>query len=302
MDYRRFRRDRSAEPDRDRTQPGALARLSPVLLGSGRAASTARRSTSSARHSPGRDITHNFMGSSPSSIITPWAQISMSRPGTATRSGFLEQFWLLSAEKQRLFARQGDPDFAAFHHDLYRGRRPGPLVGDGTAARPGELGALQPRAAARHGPALDAGRPLPMAPRRCAISAGGRRRLRRNRCTRGCCGPTAPAAPALAEARQVAARTGRRAGVAPVQAPVALIFDYAADWAWKVQPHGRGLSYFCAGVRPLQGAAAGRVCRWISCRSTTRDFTGYRAIFAPGLMHMPDALKAALGRMRQPRW
>ena len=34
--------------------------------------------------------------------------------------GFLEDRVGASAEEQRHFARQGDPDFQAFHHDLYR--------------------------------------------------------------------------------------------------------------------------------------------------------------------------------------
>ena len=34
--------------------------------------------------------------------------------------GFLEDRVIASSEFKQAFARQGDPDFQAFHHDLYR--------------------------------------------------------------------------------------------------------------------------------------------------------------------------------------
>ena len=34
--------------------------------------------------------------------------------------GFLEDRVTTSEDKKRKFSRQGDPDFQAFHHDLYR--------------------------------------------------------------------------------------------------------------------------------------------------------------------------------------
>ena len=48
------------------------------------------------------------------------------------------------------------------------------------------------------------------------------------------------------EAAEVRARTGRDGpkGVEVAQAPVALVFDYAAAWAWAVQPQGQGCDYF----------------------------------------------------------
>ena len=60
----------------------------------------------------------------------------------------------------------------------------------------------------------------------------------------GFCGPTARPRPGLDEARQVAREIADAPDVAQHRAPVALLFDYDADFAWKVQPHGSGLSYF----------------------------------------------------------
>ena len=77
------------------------------------------------------------------------------------------------------------------------------------------------------------------------------------------------------------------------QAPVALIFDYSADWAWKVQPHGRGLTYFALVLDHYRALRRAGLSVDILPPST-RDFTGYRAVFAPGLMHMDEGLKTAL--------
>ena len=81
--------------------------------------------------------------------------------------------------------------------------------------------------------------------------------------------------------------------VSSIQAPVALLFDYDADFVWAAQPHGAGLSYF------------GLVFDWYrSLRklglsidilpATDRDFEGYQLIVVPGMIHMPADLKNAL--------
>ncbi|MEO0871074.1 MAG: beta-galactosidase, partial [Pseudomonadota bacterium] len=71
-------------------------------------------------HSPGRDITHNMMG-----FFTEFDHHALGRDlDVATWDsyplGFLEQFWFSSDDKSA-YLRQGHPDIAAFHHDLYRG-------------------------------------------------------------------------------------------------------------------------------------------------------------------------------------
>lgn len=71
-------------------------------------------------HSPGRDVTHNFMG-----FFTQFDHHAVARDldlvsWDSYPLGFLEQFWFPEGDKIR-YARQGHPDIAAFHHDLYRG-------------------------------------------------------------------------------------------------------------------------------------------------------------------------------------
>jgi beta-galactosidase len=72
------------------------------------------------KHSPGRDITHNFMG-----FFTEFDHHDLSQDlDVATWDsyplGFTQDFFLTAQEK-RHYARTGHPDIPAFHHDLYRG-------------------------------------------------------------------------------------------------------------------------------------------------------------------------------------
>ena len=70
--------------------------------------------------SPGRPVSHNFMG-----FFTEFNHHEVARGlDIATWDsyplGFTQNFFLTAAEKVR-WARTGHPDIAAFHHDLYRG-------------------------------------------------------------------------------------------------------------------------------------------------------------------------------------
>ncbi|MCY1126894.1 beta-galactosidase [Frigidibacter sp. RF13] len=206
--------------------------------------------------------------------------------------GFLEDRVGASAEDQRHFARQGDPDFQAFHHDLYRAvgrgrwwvmeQQPGPVnwAPYNPAPLPGMVRLWTWEAFAHGAEAVCyfRWRQAPFAQEQ--MHAGLLR-------------PDSAEAPGLAEARAVAGELAEAPEVSQARAPVALIFDYAADWAWTVQPHGRGLSYFdllFAHYRALRRAGLSVDI----LPPEGRDFSGYRAIFAPGMMHMPEALKEAL--------
>jgi beta-galactosidase len=105
--------------------------------------------------------------------------------------------------------------------------------------------------------------------------------------------PDGAEAQGLIEARQVAAELVEAPEVAPARAPVALIFDYDADWAWTVQPHGAGLSYFEL-VFDMYRALRRAGLSVDVLPPDPRGIEGYPLIAAPGLMHMPEALKAQL--------
>ena len=69
---------------------------------------------------PGRDVTHNAMG-----FFTDYDHHALGRDldvigWDSFPLGVLEQFYF-SDDDRRRYARQGHPDIATFHHDLFRG-------------------------------------------------------------------------------------------------------------------------------------------------------------------------------------
>ena len=206
--------------------------------------------------------------------------------------GFLEDRVGASAADQRHFVRQGDPDFQAFHHDLYRAvgrgrwwvmeQQPGPVnwAPYNPAPLPGMVRLWTWEAFAHGAEAVCyfRWRQAPFAQEQ--MHAGLLR-------------PDDADAPGLAEVAQVARELAAAPDVTPARAPVALIFDYAADWAWTVQPHGKGLSYFSLVFDHYRALRRAGLSVDI-LPPTARNFAVYRAVFAPGLMHMTDDLKSAL--------
>jgi beta-galactosidase len=78
----------------------------------------------------------------------------------------------------------------------------------------------------------------------------------------------------------------------PVQAPVAVVFDYASAWAWAVQPQGRDFDFFrlCfAAYRALRRAGLSIDV----LPPDVADLSGYKVVLAPGLLRLSDPLRAA---------
>ena len=206
--------------------------------------------------------------------------------------GFLEDRVGADADRQRKYAQQGDPDFQAFHHDLYRAvgkgrwwvmeQQPGPVnwAPYNPAPLPGMVRLWSWEAFAHGAEAVCyfRWRQAPMAQEQ--MHAGMLR-------------PDSVDAPAAEEARVVAAELADAPEVSTGQARVGLIFDYDADAAWAVQPHGAGLSYFGV-VFDCYRALRSLGLSVDILRPETVDFSGYQLVLAPGQMHMPEALKAAL--------
>jgi len=206
--------------------------------------------------------------------------------------GFLENVVGAEDAHKRRYNRQGDPDFQAFHHDLYRAvgrgrwwvmeQQPGPVnwAPYNPAPLPGMVRLWSWEAFAHGAEAVCyfRWRQAPFAQEQ--MHAGLLR-------------PDSAEAPAMKEARQVAAEIAKAPEVQPVQAPAALIFDYESDWAWTVQPHGAGLSCFglvldCYRALRRAGLSVDII------RAEAAALAGYKAIFAPGLMILHEDLKAAL--------
>lgn len=210
--------------------------------------------------------------------------------------GFLEDRVGADAAHQKAFARQGDPDFQAFHHDLYRAvgkgrwwvmeQQPGPV--NWAPYNPAPLDGmvrLWSWEAFAHGAEAVCyfrWRQAPMAQEQ--MHAGLLR-------------PDSEEAQAMNDVRQMRDELKDAIEVQPAQARVGLIFDYDADAAWAVQPHGAGLSYF--GLVFDAYKALRKLGHSIDIlRPETRDFKGYDLILAPGLMHMPETLKQALSQQK----
>jgi beta-galactosidase len=191
------------------------------------------------RHSPGRDITHNFMG-----FYTEFDHFAVGRDlDVATWDsyplGFLEQFWFSPEDKAR-YLRQGHPDIAAFHHDLYRGcgqgrwwvmeQQPGPVnwAGFNPAPLPGMVRAWTWEAFA-HGAEVVSYFRWRQAPFAQEQMHAGLNRPDRTEDTGG------------REARQVSADLARVGDPGPRgPSPVALVFSYEGDWVTGIQPQGQG--------------------------------------------------------------
>ncbi|MFN4170261.1 MAG: beta-galactosidase, partial [Pseudorhodobacter sp.] len=208
--------------------------------------------------------------------------------------GFLADRLEVSDAHRRRFARQGDPDFQAFHHDLYRAvgrgrwwvmeQQPGPVNWAPSNPDPldgmARLWAWEAFAHGAEAVCYFRWRQAPFAQEQ--MHAGMLR-------------PDDAPAPAYHAAAEVARELAALPDVEPCAAPVALVFDYASAWAWAVQPQGREFDYFrlvfalYKGLRRL-GLSVDVI------PPDTADLSRWKLVLAPGLAVMPPALLEALGR------
>jgi len=207
--------------------------------------------------------------------------------------GFLsDRLEATDAHKAR-YLRQGDPDMQAFHHDLYRGvgcgrwwvmeQQPGPVnwAPWNPAPLPGMV-RLWTLEAFAHGAEVVSYFRWRQAPFGQEQMHAGLLRT-----------DSAPA-PGLAEAAEVAKEIATMPQVGTGQAPVAIVFDYASAWTWETQPQGRDFDYFrlCFSVyRALRRAGLSVDI----LPPDTSDLSRWKAVFAPGLATISEALLDALG-------
>jgi beta-galactosidase len=247
-------------------------------------------------HSPGRDITHNFMG-----FFTEFDHHDVGRDiDVATWDsyplGFLEQFWF-SREEKAAYLRQGHPDIAAFHHDLYRGcsggrwgvmeQQPGPVnwARFNPAPLPGMV-MLWTLEAAAHGAEFTSyfrWRQAPFAQEQ--MHAG---LLRPD-------SSEAEAAPEVRAAAEVLAAIGPQ--VAP-RAPVALVFSYEAAWVIGIQPQGASFRYLEL-VFEWYSALRARGLD-VDIVAPGADLAGYRMVLVPTLPIVPEGFAEKLAGFAGP--
>ncbi|WP_323772458.1 beta-galactosidase [Antarctobacter sp.] len=299
MDYASF--DQIDLPNLTVTEPNPAHTLAFRRFSSDQVVAFNRLQADIIRTHSGAPLSHNYMGR-----ITDFDHFKVGADlDIATWDsyplGFLEDRVGADAARQRAFARQGDPDFQAFHHDLYR------AVGacaNGGQDRPARWWVMEQQPGpvnwAPYNPA-----PLPGMVRLWtweAFAHGAeavcyfrwrQAPLAQEQMHSGLLRPDSVDAPGLDEAREVFAELKDAPDVPEGRAAVALIFDYDADFAWATQPHGEGLSYFGLVFDTYRAMRSLGLSIDILPPDTV-DFSGYRVIAAPGLMHMSDALKSAL--------
>jgi beta-galactosidase len=202
--------------------------------------------------------------------------------------GFLSDRLEADEAHKRRFLRQGDPDFQAFHHDLYRAvgrgrwwimeQQPGPVnwAPYNPAPLPGMV-RLWAWEAFAHGAEAVCYFRWRQAPFGQEQMHAGLLRADGN------------PAPGLAEVREVAAELATQPDVEPSPAHVAIIFDYASQWAWETQPQGADFDYFrlvFLAYRALRRAGFSIDI----LPPETPDLNGYKLVFAPGIATLGASL------------
>lgn len=246
--------------------------------------------------SPGRDIVHNFMG-----FFTQFDHHAVSRDlDVATWDsypiGFLESFWFDREAKLR-YARQGHPDIAAFHHDLYRGcgngrmwvmeQQPGPVnwAAHNPAPLPGMV-RLWTLEAAAHGAELVSYFRWRQAPFGQEMHHAGLLR------------PDSVDAAGAHEARAAADDLATLGDLGPPPKSVALLFSYEAAWLFETQPQGRSFRYlelvfaFYSALR--------RLGLDVDILASDATLDGYAMVVVPSLPILDDALVTRLATLDVP--
>ncbi len=247
--------------------------------------------------SPGRDVMHNYMG-----FFTQFDHHAVGRDldvagWDSYPLGFLEQFWFGEADKAA-YLRQGHPDIAAFHHDLYRGtaaggrwcvleQQPGPV--NWARFNPAPLDGmvrLWTLEAMAHGAELTSYFRWRQAP------------FAQEQMHAGLLRPDRVDAPAAAEVRAAAADIAAIGPVTTAQAPAALLFDYSSDWVTDTQPQGKGFSALRIAFDYY--SALRRHGLDVDMIHPDAPLDGYRMIVIPCLPIVPDGLADRLAAQNVP--
>jgi len=252
-----------------------------------------RQANAVRRHSPGRDVLHDFMGFSTGFDHFALAADLDLAAWNSYPLGFLARHGGGGDNAREKYLRIGDPDHAAFHHDLYRAcgrgrfciteQQPGPV--NWAAYNPLPLpGAVRfwTWEAFAHGAEMVSyfrWRQMPRAQEQ--MHAGLLR-------------PDDRPAPGAAEVAQVArelAALPESAFAPAAPAEVALVFDYQSCWMRDALPHGDApaLATCLAFYAALRRAGVD-----VDITPPHADFTARRLVVAPLLLAPPEDFAARL--------
>ncbi len=247
-------------------------------------------------YSPGTPITHNFMG-----FFTEFDHHQVGRDiDVATWDsyplGFLEQFWF-SREEKAAYLRQGHPDIAAFHHDLYRGcaggrwgvmeQQPGPVnwARFNPAPLPGMV-ALWTLEAAAHGAELTSYFRWRQAP------------FAQEQMHAGLLRPDSSEAEAAAEVRVAARVLGEIGPQAIATAQAALVFSYEAAWVTGIQPQGASFRYLELVFETYGALRAGGLD--VDIVAPEADLSRYAMVVVPTMPILPQGFAQKLAALTCP--
>ncbi|WP_439102875.1 beta-galactosidase [Congregibacter sp.] len=235
-----------------------------------------------------RWVTHNFMGNfidfdhfdvGKDLDVATWDSYPL---------GFLDQGWFSEEEKLR-YRRIGHPDWAAFHHDLYRAvgngrfavmeQQPGPVNWAESNAQPlDNAPAFWGMEAVAHGAEFVSYfryQQLPRAQEQMHAAL----RL-----------PTGEAAPAWTPVTRLAEELQNLEQNESLQAPIALLFDYPSCWAGAIQPHAPGMDTLQSALHYYSAARA--LGLDIDIVSAQSPLYGYELVIIPGTIIVDAAFAA----------
>jgi beta-galactosidase len=284
--------DEVSLPNLTVTKPNPAARLDYWRFKSHEAAAYNRMQCDIIRkHSPGRWITHNFMGFF--NDFDHW-RLSESLDFAAWDSyplGLLECSFFTEVERER-WQGVGHPDVAPFHHDLYRGvgrgrfwvmeQQPGPVNwapwNPAPAAGMVRLWAIEAHAHGAEVVSFFRWRQAPFAQEQMHA------------------GLNLPSSHELSPGGREAAAAGAdlaRLGDLPASAPaeVAIVYDYEAHWVAAIEPHGADFRYPELIFRWYE--AVRRLGLDVDFVPPGAGLGNYRLVLAPSLPIVSDAAERA---------
>jgi len=239
------------------------------------------------------DLLHNYMGR-----VTDFDHFAVGQDlDIATWDsyplGFLEDRSNRSPDFQRKHAREGDADFQAFHHDLYRSigrgrwwvmeQQPGPV--NWAPHNPTPLaGQLQQWTL----DAFDHGAEVVSYFRWRQLPFG------QEQMHAGLLRPDGELSEGGKAVRDLGLELESYSQPHNSPVDVAIIFDYASQWAWEVQPHDRNFSYFRLVLDIYRGLRKQGYTRIDILPPDTKDFADRKVVFIPGLFTWTDEMRNAI--------
>ena len=244
------------------------------------------------KYSPGRWITHNFMGFfnefdhwkvGENLDLASWDSYPI---------GFAEKFLASDAEKNR-WALTSHPDIAAFHHDLYRGvghgrfwvmeQQPGPVnwAPWNPIPKPGMVRLWTWEALAHGAEVVSYFRwrqaPFGQEQMHAGLNLPGLHEL----------------SPGGLEAQDVGNELAQLGKLPKTQqAKVAFVYDYEASWITGIQPQGQDFRYFELAFRWYE--AVRRFGLDVDFVRPGAPLDGYALVLVPSLPHVSEAAERAL--------